>query len=37
MIKIGAASRLTRGIPILGFVEDLILCVPGARFRCPGS
>lgn len=37
MIKIGAVSGLNRGIPIPGFVEDLILCVPGARFRCPAS
>jgi len=37
MIKIGAVSKLKRGVPIPGFVEDLILCVPGSRFRCPGS
>lgn len=36
MVNLGAVSQVTRGIPIPGYYEDVIMCVDGALFRCPG-
>lgn len=37
MIRLGRVSMKTRGPVILGYFEDLIICVPGARYRECGT